>query len=146
MIPGANSTQVHLAPLTRTEALYLLTGARAGLLACTEQGMLVERTGFHSVAHGEVLVRTVLGSNVAARLSEGLQVSYRAESMDAATCKGWYATVTGTAELVTDPHERDHYLRTRAGLAASYGSHLLRIRPQLITGHRVQNLTTAANG
>jgi hypothetical protein len=136
-----NSAQVHLAPLTRMEALYLLAGVRLGLVVCAEQGMTVERPGFHTVTGGEVLVRTALGARNAARLEEGLPITYRAESMDSATLKGWYATVTGTAKPVTDPHERHYYLRTLPGFAVTHGNQLLRIRPRLIAGHRFQNLT-----
>jgi hypothetical protein len=105
--------------------------------------MTVERPGFHAVTGGEVLVRTALGAQTAARLDEGLPVTYRVEAMDGITLQGWYATVTGTAEPVTDPDERHHYLATLPGFTASHGNQLLRIRPQLITGHRFQNLTTS---
>jgi hypothetical protein len=141
MTADTNSAQVHLAPLTRMEALYLLAGVRVGLVVCAEQGMTVERPGFHAVTGGEVLVRTAFGAQTAARLDDGLPVTYRAEALDGNTFKGWYATVTGTAEPVTDPDERHHYLSALPGFAAAHGNQLLRIRPHLITGHRFQNLT-----
>lgn len=135
--------QILLAPLLRAEALYLLGDISIGFVICAKEGMTVRRPGFHAVERGELVILTIMTAEVEAALDDGLPITYLAESVDASTLKGWYATVTGPAEVVVDPALRAHYQNTLPGFQADDGSKVLRLRPDVVGGHRIQRMSAA---
>ena len=137
---SAGTVQVGLAPLVRAEALHLLGGIRMGLVVCADRGLTVHRSGFHTLVGAELVVRTPMGTEVDPAQEAGLPVTYRAESLDERSLKGWYVTYTGTAVQVTDPHERNHYQRALPAFTNG-ANRILRIRPRLVSGQRFQRLT-----
>lgn len=56
---------------------------------------------------------------------------------------GWTVTVTGPAEVVTDPDEAGHYRRALHGWAHGPHDALVRIRPQTVTGFRLARAEAA---
>jgi hypothetical protein len=140
---SARTAQVGLAPLLRSEALWLLGGVRMGLIVSTQDAMTLHRPGFHTLVGGDVVIRTPMGTELDALLGQGLPLTYRAESMDDRTLAGWYATVTGRATAIEDPYEHDHYQRVLPAFTG--GNRIIRLRPQLICGDRFQRLSAGPN-
>lgn len=139
----ARAAEIQLAPLVRSEAMWLLGGVQHGSLVCAVDGRTVPRPAVHTVVAGELIVRVPLGADLDHLLSDGVGCTYRAEDVDPRSLAGWYATVTGTALLIDDPHEHDHYSRTLAALTGVQTNRLLRLRPRLVAGHRIQRVTAA---
>ncbi|WP_344656958.1 hypothetical protein [Catenulispora subtropica] len=132
--------QVRLAPLLRAEALYLLGDISIGFVICARGGMTARQAGFHALERGELVILTVMTAELEALMDNGLPITYLAESVDETTGKGWYATFTGPAEVIIDPLLRRHYQKIVPGFEAGPGTRVLRLRPQLIDGHRFQRL------
>jgi hypothetical protein len=135
--------QVHLAPLLRAEALYLLGEVSIGFIVSAEDGMTTHHPGIHAVERGAVVILTFMTLELREALENGHPVTYVAESVDRATGAGWHATVTGAAEAVVEPALRAHYQEILPGFEPGDGTHLIRLRPRLIDGHRFQRLSAA---
>ena len=50
---------------------------------------------------------------------------------------GWTVTASGPAEVITDPDEAAHYLRTLSGWTHGPHDTLLRLHPKTVTGFRL---------
>ncbi|WP_194910550.1 hypothetical protein [Catenulispora rubra] len=135
--------QIRLAPLLRVEALYLLGDTSIGFVICAKEEMTVRRPNFHAVERGELVILTVMAAELEAALDDGLPITYQAESVDDSTQKGWYASITGPAEILVDPGQRAHYQNTLPGFEAGDGSRVLRLRPDVVGEHRIQRVSAA---
>ena len=140
---GRDFAHVHLAPLLRAEALYLLGEISVGLVVCAQDGMTTRRPGIHAVERGVVVILTLMTPELEASLDSELPVTYAAESVDETTGKGWHATVTGPAEVIVDPVLRTHYQQTLPGFEPGHGTRVLRMRPESVDGHRFQRRSAA---
>ena len=135
------SAQVHLAPLIRSEALYLLGGTAGGFVVYGRDAATVRLPAFHSIDRGDIVILTVMTAELETLLEAGQPLTYLAEAVDATTLAGWYATVTGPADIVVDPHQRDHYRRVLPGFEPTQGTRVIRLNPDVVGGHRFQRLT-----
>ena len=144
MIPAARgSAQVRLAPLTRPETLYRLGEISIGFVVCAADGMTTRRPAFHAVERGAVVILTLMTPELEQQLEAEQPITYLAESVNEVTLAGWYASLTGLAEVIVDPVLRMHYQRALPGFESGHGARVLRLRPRSVDGHRFQRITAA---
>jgi len=128
-----------LTALAPPECLRLLGGVPLGRIVFTAGGLPAIRPVSHLLVDGDIVIRTHLG---AALPTEGARrgkvvVAYEADEIDATAHTGWSVVATGVAELVREPAELARY---GSGPAAWAGEHVdcaIRIRPELVTGYRM---------
>jgi hypothetical protein len=63
--------------------------------------------------------------------------TYHVDEIRTVTGTGWTVTVSGPAEVITDPDEAAHYLRTLSGWTHGPHDTLLRLQPKTVTGFRL---------
>lgn len=114
-----------------------------GLVVCTMAGTQTRTPGFHTVLPGELIILTPITTELEATLRDNRSLTYQAESIDELSQTGWRATFTGPARIVAGPLSRRH--RTAAShFEAGLGTHMLRLRPRDIEGHRFHRLNAAS--
>ncbi|WP_079064167.1 pyridoxamine 5'-phosphate oxidase family protein [Streptomyces sp. NRRL F-4489] len=127
--------------LDRAEALRLLGSVSLGRIVFTQDALPAIRPVNHLLHHGAVILRTHEGAVLAAlarqAADEGVVVAYEADAIDPATHCGWSVVVTGYCRLVTDPDDRAHYQALLHPWTDHRMEHVLRIRPDLVTGVRL---------
>ncbi|WP_326698814.1 pyridoxamine 5'-phosphate oxidase family protein [Streptomyces sp. NBC_01754] len=126
--------------LPGTEALWLLESAAQGQLVYVRDEVPVLRPAVHVLEYGRLIVRTPAQ---AAALAARASLTYQAHEIKVAGGTGWTVTVTGPAEVITDPDEAGHYRRTLHGWAHGPHDTLVRIRPQTVTGFRLAHAEAA---
>jgi hypothetical protein len=146
-----SSSSRQLATVTRQQALSLLAGVDLGRIIFTAHAMPAIRPASHLIEEGDLIVRSHDGSVVtlagdAAELAvgdEGLTgaerntvVAYQADALDTNARLGWSVVITGTAEPVLDPADRERYASALEAWTRDEGQ-ILRIRPGIVTGYRV---------
>ncbi|MGW2440231.1 pyridoxamine 5'-phosphate oxidase family protein, partial [Streptomyces goshikiensis] len=96
----------------------------------------------HLVVGEDVIVRIhedgALGSLVAPGDIPGVVVAYEADVIDPVTHLGWSVVVTGYARVVADTDEVDRYASLLRPWVARPMTSALRIRPDLVTGFRLE--------
>ncbi|MFG2147295.1 pyridoxamine 5'-phosphate oxidase family protein [Streptomyces sp. NPDC048696] len=117
-----------------TEALWLLESAAQGRLVYFQHDRAVVRPAVHVLQYGRLIVRTPAQQ---AALSGRAALTYQADEIKVAGGTGWTVTVTGPAEVITNPDEAAHYRRTLSGWAHGPHDTLLRIQPQTVAGFRL---------
>jgi hypothetical protein len=133
-----------LAPLERTEAMWLVSGASRGVLTCVPAALPSVWPAVHTVTVGDLIIRAPLGTALDPDLDGGLPATYVAEDLGADGTAGWHAFVSGIAVPVSDAHELDHYRRTLPGFVHGPAARILRLRPRLVSGYRLAPGTRAA--
>lgn len=118
-----------------TEALWLLEGSAQGLVVYVQREVAVIRPAVHVLQYGCLIIRTPIQATT---LSGRALLTYHAEEIHTRSEAGWGVTATGPAEVINDPDETAHYRRTLPGFIHGPHDTLLRIRPQTMTGFRVQ--------
>ncbi|MEE4493749.1 pyridoxamine 5'-phosphate oxidase family protein [Streptomyces sp. BE230] len=126
--------------LPGTEALWLLESAAQGQLVYVRDEVPVLRPAVHVLEYGRLIVRTPAQ---AAALASRASLTYHAHEIKVAGGIGWTVTVTGPAEVITDPDEAGHYRRTLHGWAHGPHDTLVRIRPQTVAGFRLAHAEAA---
>jgi hypothetical protein len=120
--------------LSRAEAIALLEGEEVGRLVYTRRALPAIRPVNYAVRGGAILIWTGSSSSLGQAV-RGAVVAFEVDELDRATRSGWSVTVTGTAQLVTDP---ELLSRARADgpvpWAAGVKEHLIRIPLTLVTG------------
>ncbi|WP_330237593.1 pyridoxamine 5'-phosphate oxidase family protein [Streptomyces sp. NBC_00525] len=118
-----------------SEALWLLGGCGHGSLVFVQHETPVLRPAVHVLEYGQLVVRTPAQASA---LERRPVLTYHAQTVGAPGGQGWNVTATGPAGLITDPDEAAHYRRTLPGW--TYGPHdtLVRIRPQTVSGFRLE--------
>jgi hypothetical protein len=89
----------------------------------------------YSMVDGAVVFRTGDGVKLRAAL-HGNVVAFEVDHSDSDLHEGWSVLVIGLAEVVTDPVERDRCIPPTSW-AGGDRSHVVRIRPELISGRRL---------
>ncbi|MET8332083.1 pyridoxamine 5'-phosphate oxidase family protein [Streptomyces sp. NPDC005181] len=112
----------------RSEAPWLLEGGAQGHLVYVRREISVLRPAVHIREHGRLIVRTP---------AQATALACQPDEITTAGEIGWTVTTTGPAEIITDPHEADHYRRALPGWAHGAHDTLVRIRPQTMTGFRL---------
>jgi hypothetical protein len=123
---------LRMVEVSGAEALWLLEGSTLGRLVYTQRELTVIRPGRHTWEYGRLVVRTPVQA-----AAVPLTATYQADEVRAATGTGWTVTVSGPAEVITDPNEAAHYRRTLTGW--TYGPHdtIVRVHPQTVAGFRL---------
>ncbi|MFF8696538.1 pyridoxamine 5'-phosphate oxidase family protein [Streptomyces sp. NPDC015144] len=129
----------HLREISGAEALWLLEGADQGRLVYVRREIPVVRPAVHRLDHGRLIVRAPVQ---AAALSGRTVLTYQADRIKEDGGTGWMVTVTGPADVVTDPDEAAHYRRTLLGWTHGPHDTLLRIQPQTVAGFRLAHQGT----
>jgi hypothetical protein len=71
----------------------------------------------------------------------GIVVAYEADAIDPASHLGWSVVITGTAHLVRDTDEVARYQPQLSPWVAGEIDQLIRIRPEIVTGFRLDGDT-----
>ncbi|WP_405833447.1 MULTISPECIES: pyridoxamine 5'-phosphate oxidase family protein [unclassified Streptomyces] len=127
--------------LDRTEALLLVATVSLGRIVFTQHALPAVRPVNHLIEDGDIIIRIhdgALASLVAPADVPGVVVAYEADAIDPETHLGWSVVVTGYASLVTDAGEVDRYAELLRPWVAQPMAGALRIRPDLVTGFRVE--------
>jgi hypothetical protein len=122
----------HLAELTRPESLRLLTGAPVGRIVYTVRALPAIVPVRHLVDNGMIVVRTHIGGECA-----GSVVAYQADELGDCDQDGWTVTVTGVARRLLDAEEIAHYEDVLPPLVTAATVEVIRIYPEIVTGHRL---------
>ncbi|WP_129260353.1 pyridoxamine 5'-phosphate oxidase family protein [Streptomyces sp. M3] len=124
---------VALAP---DQALPLLDIVTAGQLIREMAGLPAVRVLRHCRDFGYLIVRVQLPAVPGAVRWPG-RLTYQADWIDPQDHTGWTVTVSGPAQQVTNGYQRARYcLMLNAG-PHDVHEHLLRIRPDSVTGYRL---------
>lgn len=123
---------LRMVEVSGAEALWLLEGSALGRLVYPQRELTVIRPGRHTWECGRLVVRTP-----APAAGVPATATYHVDEVRTATGTGWSVTVSGPAEVITDPDEAAHYQHTLAGW--SHGPHdtLLRLHPKTVSGFRL---------
>ncbi|WP_461035026.1 pyridoxamine 5'-phosphate oxidase family protein [Streptomyces mayteni] len=114
------------------EALWLLAGARLGRLIFVQREVTVIRPAWHVWEFSRLAIRTPVSTTSLPRI-----VSYHVDAMDAVTGTGWMVTVSGPAEVISEPHEAAHYQSNLSGWTHGPHDALLHVRARTVTGFRL---------
>ncbi|MEV7187617.1 pyridoxamine 5'-phosphate oxidase family protein [Kitasatospora sp. NPDC093102] len=127
-----------MVPLERKDCLRLLAGVPLGRVVFTKDALPAIRPVNHVVADGAIIIRTHEGAALTSAAgvpgAPGPVVAYEADAIDLDTHLGWSVVVTGYAELVTDPAEVRRYEELATPWVDAAMHHVVRIRPELVTG------------
>ncbi|MEV1069669.1 pyridoxamine 5'-phosphate oxidase family protein [Streptomyces sp. NPDC050263] len=123
---------LHMVEVSGAEALWLVEGSSLGRLVYAQRGLTAVRPARHVGEYGRLIVRAPVQAAVVPEA-----VTYQVDEIRVAAGTGWTVTVSGSAEMITDPNEVAHYRRTLAGW--SHGPHdtVLRIHPKSVIGFRL---------
>lgn len=144
----------HMRELDRAEALRLLSAVSLGRIVFTQHALPAVRPVNHLVEGEDIIVRIhdggALASLAAPADAPGVVVAYEADDIDPVTHLGWSVVVTGYARVVVDTDEVDRYAHLLRPWVARPMTSALRIRPDLVTGFRLEAdptwLVSAARG
>lgn len=123
---------LRMVELSGAEALWLLEGSGLGRLVYAQREQTVVRPARHVWEYGRLIVRAPVQGTVVPE-----PVTYQVDEIRGVPGTGWTVTVSGPAEVITDPDESAHHRRTLAGW--SHGPHdtVLRVHPKTVTGFRL---------
>ncbi|MDK9495971.1 MULTISPECIES: pyridoxamine 5'-phosphate oxidase family protein [Streptomyces] len=128
--------------LDRAEALGLMATVSLGRIVFTRQALPAVRPVSHLVDGEDIVVRIhdggALASLVAPADVTGVVVAYEADDIDPVTHLGWSVVVTGFARPVTDAEEEARFASLLRPWAGRPMTGTLRIRPDLVTGFRLE--------
>ena len=124
------------------EALWLLEGVTGGRLVYVQRDVPMVRPAAHVLEYGRLIVRTPVAATALSGTST--VVTYHADHLHSVTGRGWSVTASGPAEVITDPNEAAHYLRTLSGWAHGPHDTLLRVRPQNVNGYRLGDIAATS--
>ncbi|GAA2655742.1 pyridoxamine 5'-phosphate oxidase family protein [Streptomyces spororaveus] len=132
----------HMRELDRAEALRLLSTVSLGRIVFTHHALPAVRPVNHFVSGGDIVIRIhedgALGALVAPADAPGVVVAYEADVIDPVTHLGWSVVVTGYARVVADADEVDRYAHLLHPWVTHPMTGVLRIRPDLVTGFRLE--------
>jgi hypothetical protein len=130
--------------MSRQEALEKLVSVAVGRLHFNHHGLPGIQFVNHIFDDGQIIIRGHAGHIATLVGSDNTWlIGYETAEIDPASLTGWSVTVTGPAELVTDPRKLDGYRAAFApcadgdGNSDGHGDHILSIRPQLVAGYEI---------
>ncbi|MET3984474.1 pyridoxamine 5'-phosphate oxidase family protein [Streptomyces sp. PvR034] len=128
--------------LDRAEALGLVATVSLGRVVFTQHALPAVRLVDHLVEGGDIIVRIhddgALASLVGPTDAPGVVVAYEADAIDPVTRLGWSVVVTGYACPVTDAAEAARFVSRLRPWVGRPMTGALRIRPDLVTGFRLE--------
>lgn len=120
--------------LDEEECLRLLASRRFGRVGVTIGALPAIFPVNHAVVDGEIFFRTGAGTKLSAALRHAVVV-FEVDQVDEDTRAGWSVQAVGVAEEVTDPGLLSSVVV--AAWAPGTRDHLIRIRPEMVTGRRI---------
>ncbi|GHE39610.1 pyridoxamine 5'-phosphate oxidase family protein [Streptomyces capitiformicae] len=123
---------LRMVEVSGAEALWLLEGNTLGRLVYMQRDLTVVRPARHVWEYGRLIVRTPVPAPAVPETA-----TYHADEIRAVHGTGWTVTVSGPAEVITDPDEAAHYRRTLSGWAHGPHDTLLCLHPKTVTGFRL---------
>ncbi|MFJ6479942.1 pyridoxamine 5'-phosphate oxidase family protein [Streptomyces sp. NPDC091682] len=139
---GDTTARRYMRELDRAEALWLLSTVSLGRIVFTQHALPAVRPVNHLVENEAIIVRIhedgALASLAAPADAPGVVVAYEADVIDSVTHLGWSVVVTGYARVVSDADEMDRYAHLLRPWVAHRMTSTLRIRPDLVTGFRLE--------
>lgn len=127
-------TDNELELLTEDECRALLARAKVGRVAITMGALPAVYPVNHQVIDGDILFLTGEGSKLRAALA-GSVVAFQADEFDLEGRSGWSVLAVGVAEEVC--HDVPAGTAGVVPLARGERDHLVRIRPEILTGRRI---------
>ncbi|MCX5150767.1 pyridoxamine 5'-phosphate oxidase family protein [Streptomyces sp. NBC_00320] len=128
--------------LDRAEALRLVATVSLGRIVFTQHALPAVRPVNHLVEGEDIIVRIhddgALASLVGPADAPGVVVAYEADAIDPVTHLGWSIVITGYACPVTDADEVARFVSLLRPWVGHPTTGALRIRPDLITGFRLE--------
>jgi CBS domain-containing protein len=132
--------------LSEQECRTLLEGETIGRIGVSLDALPAILPVNYSMVDGGILIRTGEGSKLRAALSDTV-VAFEVDHPDPDRGHGWSVLVVGVAEPNDDAVEAFGAHGVPAPRAGRQSQHLIRIRPQLISGRRVAHpVRTAEEG
>jgi pyridoxamine 5'-phosphate oxidase-like protein len=123
---------LRMVEVSGAEALWLLEGSSLGRLVYAQRDLTVIRPARHVWEYGRLVVRAPAPASAVSTAA-----TYQVDDIRAVSGTGWTVTVSGTAEVVTDPDEAAHYRRSLTGWTHGPHDTLLRLHPKTVTGFRL---------
>ncbi|MGW5665232.1 pyridoxamine 5'-phosphate oxidase family protein [Streptomyces sp. NPDC003758] len=123
---------LRMVEVSGAEALWLVEGSSIGRLVYVQRDLTAVRPARHVWEYGRLVVRTP-----APAAAVPATAMYHVDEIRAVHGTGWTVTVSGPAEVITDPDEAAHYRRTLAGWTHGPHDTLLRLHPKTVTGFRL---------
>jgi nitroimidazol reductase NimA-like FMN-containing flavoprotein (pyridoxamine 5'-phosphate oxidase superfamily) len=140
------TVRAELSELGRAESLDLLGQVSVGRMVFTDGDHPTVHPVNFSLDGEDVILRTGGGGKLAAAAARGT-VAFEADELDPATCAGWSVVVVGHAEVVTDIDELVALAHPdRRPWAPGRTGHVVRIRPEQITGRRLAPVPATGTG
>lgn len=128
--------------LDRAEALGLVATVSLGRIVFTQHALPAVRPVNHLVEGEDIIVRIhddgALASLVTPADVLGVVVAYEADAIDPVTHLGWSVVVTGYACPVADADEAARFATLLRPWVRHPMTRALRIRPDLVTGFRLE--------
>ena len=134
--------QRSLRALSPSESVDLLSRAQVGRVVFTERALPAVVPATFAV-HGESVVLRTAADTRLATAADGGVLAFEADDLDPVTRTGWSVLVTGVAELVTDPAERDRIHRAVTPWAPGDQDVCIRLPLTVVTGRRIASSSSA---
>lgn len=133
--------QRQLTELDSGHALRLLGSVALGRIVFTVRALPAIRPVNHVLDAGHIIIRTHSGAAVVsdADTDHGVVVAYEADDIDPVTHLGWSVVVTGTAYLVNETGQKNRYQQMLTPWLDKEMDQVIRIRPAIITGFRLDS-------
>ncbi|WP_329315378.1 pyridoxamine 5'-phosphate oxidase family protein [Streptomyces sp. NBC_01278] len=139
---GGTTAARHMRELGRAEALRLLATVSLGRIVFTQHALPAVRPVNHLVDGEDIIIRIHEGGALASLAAPadvpGVVVAYEADVIDPDTRLGWSVVVTGYARPVVDAEDTDRYADLLRPWVEQPMTNALRIRPDLVTGFRLE--------
>ncbi len=125
--------------LTREESLRLLGTVSLGRVVFTHLALPAIRLVHHLVEDDQVIIRTNLGSVIAAMSGPDADtvVAYEADMLDPVGHLGWGVTVVGRARLLASDGEGTRYLDLLPSWVTGSPADIVAIQADVVDGYRL---------
>lgn len=134
---GSPATDDEFVRLDRAESLRLLAGAPVGRLIFTVAALPTVRPVNFALVDDLIVLRAAAGTTVARKVSEKI-AAFEVDDLDAVASPGWSVTITGRAQLVTDPEAIARYQAVPlVPWAPGVRGQFVTISTELVKGRRV---------
>jgi hypothetical protein len=127
-----DSQPARMRPMDRDEAFRLLSSVPYGRIVFTERALPAIRPVNHIVDGGDVIIRTHTGATILRTI--GQVVAYEADVVSDEPRLLWSVVVIGRAEIEEDADAIARYERMLRPAVDLPMDHVIRIRPELVTG------------
>jgi hypothetical protein len=122
--------------LTDAECRHLLAEESVGRVVVTVGALPAAFPVNYAMVGDDIVFRTGEGTKLSAAARNAV-VAFQIDRIDRLYHEGWSVLAVGTAEVVTDTSVFDGHEVKVAPWAGGDRDHLVRIRPEMLTGRRI---------